>query len=101
MTGPIAFTLAVASLIPLYPHRLVDSDADLGLEYTTLSGLEAHRGVFEKHYSKLSESIVTIKGKKLIAVYIARLLDKLWSLVMPGTEPTPPQKPPQQRSPEC
>ncbi len=63
LTGPIAYTLAIAPLLHLYKHRFADSQADLGFEYSIYNN-SAHKIVFRSHYANLTEPIVKI-GVKL------------------------------------
>jgi mannosyltransferase OCH1-like enzyme len=61
VTGPVAYTLAIYPLLDRYPHRAVDRQSDLSLEYTTaIAG--THIPLFKTHYSNLEESVVTLTG---------------------------------------
>jgi len=60
LTGPIAYTLAIAPLLA-HPHRLVSSEQDLGLLYSVFgkNTTQTHRSLFKSHYTKLDEPIIT------------------------------------------
>lgn len=61
VTGPIVYTLSIYPLLERYPHRAVDSQSDLALEYATaIEG--THISLFKTHYSNLEESVVTLSG---------------------------------------
>jgi hypothetical protein len=49
-TGPIAFSLSVAPLLKAYPHRIVDSWNDLGLEYEGFSSLKVRVELTGENY---------------------------------------------------
>ncbi len=53
VTGPIAYTLAIAPLLPTCSHRVIDAAAD-GLRYSIFDNdrSETHRGVLRSHYSQ-------------------------------------------------
>ncbi|MFE8873014.1 glycosyltransferase family 32 protein [Acetobacter persici] len=48
VTGPYVYTMAIAPILNLYPHRMFDADRD-GLTYSFLGD---HTQVFVKHYSR-------------------------------------------------
>lgn len=75
VTGPVAYTLAIAPLLELYQHRLLVSNNELGLDYsifTSENGL-SHKSLFKHHYTQLSEPVVTIGPSKRIANSAIRL----------------------------
>lgn len=57
VTGPIAYTLAITPLLALYPHRLVDSAAELGLQYSIYPARD-HEAALGAHYSEIGEPLV-------------------------------------------
>jgi mannosyltransferase OCH1-like enzyme len=57
-TGPIAYTRAIFPIRDLHPHRLVDSERDLGLDYSIYVEQE-HEKVLGGHYSEVFEELVT------------------------------------------
>jgi hypothetical protein len=61
VTGPIAYTLAIQPLLGRYPHRFVDSRADLGLEYS-LYGKDGHKQALGGHYSELTEPLTPVSA---------------------------------------
>ncbi len=63
LTGPVAYTLAIAPLVKRYPHRLLTSNKELGFKYSIFEsegGGGAHKSLFVHHYTQLSEPIVKI-----------------------------------------
>jgi mannosyltransferase OCH1-like enzyme len=57
VTGPIPYTLAINRIVDKYKSRLVNSQTDIGLEYSIYKHL-SHAGIFKSHYSKLTDSVV-------------------------------------------
>jgi hypothetical protein len=65
VTGPIAYTLAIAPILDRHPHRRVDSEADLGLRYTIYpQEYLKHVSLFKAHYSLSSRSLVQLGGAR-------------------------------------
>ncbi len=60
VTGPIAYSLAIAPHLATQPHRLVRSHYDLDLIYSIFSAdqVPRHHGIFKKHYSFINAPIV-------------------------------------------
>lgn len=60
VTGPIAYSLAIASQLRHGSHRLLDTHEELGLVYSVVDGqgLQAHKKLFARHYSTLTEPVV-------------------------------------------
>jgi len=60
VTGPIAYSLAIAPHLNQYPKRLVRSNHDLHLIYNifTQSATHEHHVIYKTHYSKLRKPIV-------------------------------------------
>ncbi|MBN8557765.1 MAG: glycosyltransferase [Proteobacteria bacterium] len=54
-TGPIMYTLALGRGLGAFPHRVVDTHLDLGLNYSSVAGHERH---FPGHYSTLTAPVV-------------------------------------------
>jgi len=73
VTGPIAYSLAIAPLLDRYPHRIVDAEDDLGLSYSIFSdiGAQEHKTVFRTHYADLESSMIDVSPPKraLFAAY--------------------------------
>ena len=70
-------TMAIAPLLHLHGHRVVDSKADLGLRYSIYDKF-SHMKIFKKnHYTVLTEPVVRLgAGKKAIDGLFARLKGK-------------------------
>lgn len=61
VTGPIPYTRAIYPLLHLHPHRIVDSDHDLGFRYTVLTtDARAHVNMLASHYSLLENPLVKV-----------------------------------------
>jgi hypothetical protein len=60
LTGPIPYGLAIAPLTGRHPHRLVDSEEDLGFQYSIFGDSFTHRTRLGSHYSERSEPIVQV-----------------------------------------
>jgi len=61
VTGPIAYSLAIMPILEQHPKRFVSSEHDLGFVYNIFGsapGLVHHR-IFARHYSQLTEPVVT------------------------------------------
>lgn len=66
VTGPSAYTLAIAPILGKFPHRMADSNRVLKLDYSFYlkdakrrsEGMSAHRKMQENHYSKHTEPVV-------------------------------------------
>ena len=73
VTGPIAYTLAIASVRHLHDHRFVDSQDDLGFRYSIFGKNYAQaRNIFNQpHYSELRTSLVDLDLKR-----------RLWALLI-------------------
>jgi mannosyltransferase OCH1-like enzyme len=56
-TGPIAYTRAILPIRDQHPHRIVDSDRDLGLDYSIYAKQE-HEKALGGHYSEVFEELV-------------------------------------------
>jgi hypothetical protein len=68
VTGPIAYTLAIAPLLDKHPHRRVESDRELGFQYTIYQGdMERHVSLFKSHYSNSTRSLVQMAGARALA----------------------------------
>lgn len=63
LSGPIAYTRAIAPLLPRHPHRLYRSEHDLGLVYSALE-VDAHHGLCGAHYTENSGTVVRQPGSR-------------------------------------
>ncbi len=63
LTGPIAYTQAIAPLTGRYPCRIFADEAALGLEYNVLGG-SAHKTLFGQHYTQLDLPVVRQPGAR-------------------------------------
>ena len=61
VTGPIAYSLAIAPLLDQYPHRKVRSNLDFGLIYNIFSksATHEHHVIYKTHYSKLKKPVIS------------------------------------------
>lgn len=51
VTGPIAYTQAIAPLLRHHPHRRIANESTLALHYSVLEG-QSHRQLFAGHYDR-------------------------------------------------
>jgi hypothetical protein len=79
VTGPVAYTLAIEGVRHLYPHRVVNSDKDLGLAYSVLmgdslgkAGFNRHQKLFGVHYSALELPVVRLGAYRKTMWYLYR-----------------------------
>jgi hypothetical protein len=63
-----------------YPHRIVDSEDDLGLSYSIFSavGAQEHKTVFRAHYADLESSLVEVGPPKRAVFAAYRSAAKLY-----------------------
>lgn len=63
LTGPIAYHLAITPLLDKYPHRIEDTNAELGVIYSIYEvnnfGEKNHKQL-KKHYTECTDSIVKV-----------------------------------------
>ncbi len=85
VTGPIAYSLAILPLLDRYPHRMVDSEDDLGLTYSVLAtqGRDAqeHKAVFRNHYAELESSLIDVGTPKRAVFAAYKSAKKLYKTV--------------------
>jgi len=73
LTGPIAYTSAIAPLLPFHDHRLADCRSELGFKYSVYEDME-HTATFRSHYTTLTEPVVAIdSAMKIDAAIVATL----------------------------
>lgn len=84
LTGPIAYSLAIAPLLPKHKYRLVKSKTDVGFVYTIFPTHEGHTAIFSLHYMSQLNSIVSVgvfRSAEFAVKNIARkVLRKLFGL---------------------
>lgn len=61
LTGPIAYTLAIAPLLDRHPHRRVADESELNLDYSIFAGSD-HKSLFAKHYTTNLAPVVRQPG---------------------------------------
>ncbi len=80
-TGPIPYTNAILPIQNRHPHRIIRSFSDLGLQYSYLSGTDAHHQLFKKHYSVITEPVVKMDLRRKVldlSLRSAKRLRRLW-----------------------
>ena len=77
VTGPIAYTLAIAPLLHLHKHRFACSKSEMGLEYSIFEKNNGHNTIFKSHYSDLSEPLIKINSIKKIFSLAMKIQKKL------------------------
>lgn len=72
VTGPIAYTIAITPLLNGFHSRVVQTERDLGLEYSIVPR-DCHKDLFVRHYSRNKTAVVLMKGinRPLAASYSA------------------------------
>jgi hypothetical protein len=70
LTGPIAYTLAIAPLIDRHDCTVFNNEREMGLEYSIVPGT-SHKQLFRKHYINNTASVVRMRGlrRPLAAAY--------------------------------
>ena len=58
VTGPVAYTLAIAPLLSRHGHRRIANERELGLSYSAMKTTVTHRNHFRQHYSRNRTPIV-------------------------------------------
>lgn len=80
LTGPIAYSLAIATILDSHPHRLARDNSKLGLIYSIFEseglGL-GHHAIFKKHYTELNESLVILPFSYRVMFNTAKPIIKL------------------------
>lgn len=72
-TGPIAYTRAIRPLLSKAPHRLVDSEADLGLHYSIYLDID-YTSKAKGHYSQASGPVAVVSGGAALLSTLCRAL---------------------------
>lgn len=80
-TGPIAFTLAIAPIRHLHPHRMVAAETDLAFRYRAVDDLLRADAAAGRHYAQLARPVVR-RGPLETALAEALLppAKRLWAL---------------------
>jgi mannosyltransferase OCH1-like enzyme len=73
VTGPIAYTRAIHRIITQHPHRIADSEHDLGLQYNIYRN-QSHETAFKSHYSTQVHPLLQLGAGKQVAT-------RFWGLV--------------------
>lgn len=76
VTGPIAYTRAIAPIQRDSLHRFVRSDVDLGFDYSIYAEQE-HQAALGRHYSEVSEALVHRNVGTTAAVALRRMIKKV------------------------
>lgn len=72
VTGPIAYSLAIHRIRSAHPHRLVNSQEDLGLRYSVMK-VDSHKTQFKSHYSLQTHSVVKLGFGKSKVTHLYRI----------------------------
>lgn len=74
VTGPVTYTLSILPLLPLHPHRIVSSEADLGLQYSIYNKFSHMHISKATHYTVLKEPIVFLSAiRSKMSALVAQL----------------------------
>jgi hypothetical protein len=88
VTGPVAYTAAIAPLLGIYPHRLLKDHREMGFIYSVYndeSGShinEIHKTSFRSHYSQLTHPIITLSMKKRALARITGTISNIHTLTL-------------------
>jgi hypothetical protein len=84
VTGPIAYSLAIAPLVTSAPCRLVDAERDLGLIYNIFSNLgpQGHKQIFKSHYAELKSSLIKVGPVKRAIFAVYKLIAKIYKALV-------------------
>lgn len=85
VTGPIAYSLAIAPLVKLWPHT-IGKDSDFGLIYSIFNHNQAtklsHRNIFKSHYTRSLYPVVRqawyVEYTYMFLCRVAGKLDRTW-----------------------
>lgn len=72
VTGPIAYSLAIHRIRSAHPHRLVNSQKDLGLQYSVMK-VDSHKTQFKSHYSLQTHSVIKLGFRKSKVTHLYRI----------------------------
>ena len=73
VTGPIAYTRSIHRILAQHPHRIVDSERDLGLTYNIYRN-QSHETAFKSHYSMQTHPLLHLGIGK-------RIMTQFWGMV--------------------
>jgi hypothetical protein len=59
LTGPIVYTLTIAPLVELHPHRRIANESVIGLDYSVVPG-DTHKTLFKAHYTTSDVAVVKL-----------------------------------------
>lgn len=77
VTGPIAYTLAIAPLLSLHKHRFVFSQSEMGFKYSIFHATDGHNILFKTHYTDLTDSVIKISGFKKISSSFFKIIKNI------------------------
>jgi mannosyltransferase OCH1-like enzyme len=63
VTGPIAYTRAIHAILDRHPHRIADSQLELGFEYNVYRN-QSHETAFKSHYSQQTTPLIQMAWAK-------------------------------------
>lgn len=80
LTGPIAYSLAIAPLVDLHPHRLERNNTDLGFIYSIFESKGTalgHHKILKKHYTQSDEPLIILPFAYKVTFNLFKPLIKL------------------------
>lgn len=86
ITGPIAYTLAIEPLLPVYPCTVLNSEADISLRYSFLHDQE-HVKAFSGHYSREETLLITPIGLYAAINSVYQIMRKLKRVMRRSRQP--------------
>ncbi|MCG8345749.1 MAG: hypothetical protein MI685_11415 [Chlorobiales bacterium] len=79
VTGPIAYTLAIAPLLSKYPYRYERTNKAFALVYSATR--KSHKKIYKKHYSKQTATIIRLDGMNAFLGQLYSLYRKIRNLL--------------------
>jgi inositol phosphorylceramide mannosyltransferase catalytic subunit len=76
LTGPVAYSLAIAPILKRHAHRLVKSKSDLGFVYTIFKNPDSHTAVFKNHYMLQTVPIIKFGIIQRIVFFVKNVVRK-------------------------
>ncbi len=79
LTGPIAYTRAIAPILSLHPHRRVASEADLSLVFSVIENALRVRTA-KNHYTGRTDSVVVLRGPRAASARVYSGVKTVWRM---------------------
>lgn len=80
VTGPIAYTRAIHAVQEQFPHRVADSNLELGFEYNVYRN-QSHETAFKSHYSLQTAPLVKMRFWKRQQSHLFACIQFVYDLI--------------------